>query len=96
MFSPANKDGLLDTKRTVTQDNVEDIEDFGKENRPSKKGPKPVARSYEVNKKQSEREQEETHDVSLQNIDKNADYRGWLDMKKRKWKVTLETKKKRR
>ncbi|CAA7036272.1 unnamed protein product [Microthlaspi erraticum] len=93
MFSPANKD---DTKRPATQDNVEDIEDFGKQNRSSEKGPKPIARSYEVNKKQSEREQQETHDVLLQNIDKNADYRGWLDLKKRKWKVTLEKKKKRR
>ncbi|CAH8251565.1 unnamed protein product [Arabidopsis lyrata] len=101
MFSSANKDGGLETDHPVTKDNVEDIEDFCKENRPSVKGPKPIARSYEVNKKQSEREQQESwdpefHDISFQNIDKSVNYQGWLELKKRKWKVTLEKKKKRR
>ncbi|KAG7653527.1 DNA polymerase epsilon catalytic subunit A C-terminal [Arabidopsis suecica] len=101
MFSSANKDGVLETDHPVTKDNVEDIEDFCKENRPSVKGPKPIARSYEVNKKQSEREQQEScdpefHDISFQNIDKSVNYQGWLELKKRKWKVTLEKKKKRR
>jgi len=101
MFSSANKDVVLDTDLPVTKDNVEDIEDFCKENRPSVKGPKPIARSYEVNKKQSECEQQESwdtefHDISFQNIDKSVNYQGWLELKKRKWKVTLEKKKKRR
>ncbi|KAL1201896.1 DNA polymerase epsilon catalytic subunit A [Cardamine amara subsp. amara] len=101
MFSSANKDGVLDKDHSMTKDNVGDIEDFCKENRPSVKGPKPVARSYEVNKKQSERKQQENwdpefHDISFQNIDKNVNYQGWLEMKKRKWKVTLEKRKKRR
>ncbi|KFK43140.1 hypothetical protein AALP_AA1G085200 [Arabis alpina] len=100
MFSSANKDGV-DTNHSVAQDSVEDIEDFCKENRPVVKGPKPIARSYEVNKNQSEREQQEScdpkcDDISFQNIDKNVDYQGWLELKKRKWKVTLEKKKKRR
>ncbi|CAL9214158.1 unnamed protein product [Arabidopsis halleri] len=101
MFSSANKDGVLETDHPVTKDNVEDIEDFCKENKPSVKGPKPIARSYEVKKKQSEREQQESwdpefHDISLQNIDKSVNYQGWLELKKRKWKVTLEKKKRRR
>lgn len=101
IFSSANKDGVLDTDHLVTKDSMEDIEDFCKENRPSVKGPKPIARSYDVNKKQSEREQQESwdpefHDISFQNIDKNVNYQGWLELKKRKWKVTLEKKKKRR
>ncbi|XP_010496915.2 PREDICTED: DNA polymerase epsilon catalytic subunit A [Camelina sativa] len=101
MFSSANKDGVSDTDHLVTEDNMEDIEDFCKENRPSVKGPKPIARSFEVKKKMTEHEQKEScgpefHDISFQNIDKNVNYQGWLELKKRKWKVTLEKKKKRR
>lgn len=101
MFSSANKDGVLDTKHSVAQDNVDDIEDFCKENRPGVKGPKPIARSYDVNKEQPEREQLESKDpkcddISSQNIDKNVDYQGWLEVRKRKWKGILEKKKKRR
>ncbi|XP_019095087.1 PREDICTED: DNA polymerase epsilon catalytic subunit A-like [Camelina sativa] len=101
MFSSANKDGVPDTDHLVTEDNMGDIEDFCKENRPSVKGPKPIARSFEVQKKMTEHEQKESwgpefHDISLQNIDKNVNYQGWLELKKRKWKVTLEKKKKRR
>lgn len=101
MFSSANKDGVFDTNHSVAQDNVEDIEDFCKENRPAVKGPKPIVHSYEVNKNQSERDQQESldpkcDDISFQKIDKNVDYQGWLELKKRKWKVTLEQKKKRR
>ncbi|EOA39472.1 hypothetical protein CARUB_v10008067mg [Capsella rubella] len=101
MFSSANKDCVLDPDPLVTQVNMEDIEDFCKENRPSVKGPKPIARSFEVKKKQSEHEQKEScdpdfHDISFQNIDKNLNYQGWLELKKRKWKITLEKNKKRR
>ncbi|KAL9300842.1 putative DNA-directed DNA polymerase [Arabidopsis thaliana] len=96
MFSSANKD------HSTTQDNVvADIEDFCKENRPSVKGPKPVATSYEVDRNHSEGKQQESwdpefHDISLQNVDKNVDYQGWLELEKRKWKMTLTNKKKRR
>ncbi|ESQ36065.1 hypothetical protein EUTSA_v10006524mg [Eutrema salsugineum] len=101
MFSSANKDGVLDTNHSVAHDNVEDIEDFCKENRPAVKGPKPFARSYEVNKEKSECEQQESwgpkrDDISFQNIDRKVDYQGWLELKKRKWKETLEMRKKRR
>jgi len=96
MFSSANKD------HSTTQDNVvADIEEFCKENRPSVKGPKPVARSFEVDRNHSEGKQQESwdpefHDISLQNVDKNVDYQGWLELEKRKWKMTLTNKKKRR
>ncbi|CAL9234448.1 unnamed protein product [Arabidopsis halleri] len=102
MFSSANKDGVVDKNHLTTQDNaLADIEDFCKENRPSVKGPKPVARSYEVDRNQSEGKQQESwdpefHDISFQNADKNVDYQGWLELEKRKWKVTLKKKKKRR
>ncbi|OAP09577.1 TIL2 [Arabidopsis thaliana] len=92
MFSSANKDGVLDKNHST------DIEDFCKENKPSVKGPKPVARSYEVDRNHSEQESwdPEFHDISLQNVDKNVDYQGWLELEKRKWKMTLKNKKKRR
>ncbi|PIA58925.1 hypothetical protein AQUCO_00400052v1 [Aquilegia coerulea] len=35
-------------------------------------------------------------DVTKENIDRNVDYHGWLALKKRKWKATLEVRKKRR
>ncbi|KAF2546192.1 hypothetical protein F2Q70_00019606 [Brassica cretica] len=102
MFSSANKDGVLDKNHSVAQDDVNDIEDFCKENKPGVKGPKPVARSYEVNKEQFGREQQESNDpkcdddISFENIDKNVDYQGWLEVRKRKWKGIVEKKKKRR
>ncbi|CAG7868312.1 unnamed protein product [Brassica rapa] len=102
MFSSANKDGVLDKNHSVAQDDMDDIEDFCKENKPGVKGPKPIARSYEVNKEQFGREQQESKDpkcdddISFENIDKNVDYQGWLEVKKRKWKGIVEKKKKRR
>ncbi|XP_010557398.1 PREDICTED: DNA polymerase epsilon catalytic subunit A [Tarenaya hassleriana] len=99
MFSSSNKDDVLDTNYLMTRENVGDIEDFRKESKPSIKGPKPIARSYEVSHKQSNCEQQESlqnDDIPPQNIDKNEDYLGWLENKKRKWKATLEKKKKQR
>lgn len=102
MFSSANKDGVLDKNHSVAQDDMDDIEDFCKENKPGVKGPKPIARSYEVNKEQFGREQQESKDpkcdddISFENIDKNVDYQGWLEVRKRKWKGIVEKKKKRR
>lgn len=34
--------------------------------------------------------------MASENIDKNVDYQGWLDLKKRKWKETLEKRKRQR
>ncbi|PIA25174.1 hypothetical protein AQUCO_12300008v1 [Aquilegia coerulea] len=34
-------------------------------------------------------------DVTKEDIDRNVDYHGWLELKKRKWKTTLEVRKKR-
>ena len=34
--------------------------------------------------------------LSSENIDRNVDYQGWLELKKRKWKDTLERRKKQR
>ncbi|KAK7262191.1 hypothetical protein RJT34_29753 [Clitoria ternatea] len=36
------------------------------------------------------------NEISCENIDRNVDYQGWLQMKKRKWKDILERRKKRR
>ncbi|XP_072950830.1 DNA polymerase epsilon catalytic subunit A-like [Typha angustifolia] len=36
------------------------------------------------------------NDASGENVDRNIDYQGWLDVKKRKWKDTREERKKRR
>lgn len=34
--------------------------------------------------------------LSTENIDRNVDYQGWLELKKRKWKDNLERRKKQR
>lgn len=36
------------------------------------------------------------HAVSAENIDRNIDYQGWLELKKRKWKDALDKRKRQR
>ncbi|CAH8386637.1 unnamed protein product [Eruca vesicaria subsp. sativa] len=93
MFSSATQRWCVGQKSFG--DDVNDIEDidFCKENKPGVKGPKPIARSYEVNKEQFGREQKgskdpkcDDDDISFENIDKNVDCQGWLAVRKRKWK----------
>ncbi|XP_068311422.1 DNA polymerase epsilon catalytic subunit A-like [Pyrus communis] len=44
----------------------------------------------------NENERQEQNGVPLQCIDRNMDYHGWLETKKRKWKDTLDRRKKQR
>lgn len=118
MFSSMRSKDLLkrnenDTGMVNAGDNeiIEDIEDFQNQTG-TKRGPRPVVRSYEVNnnhisveksaqKDQQQADSDEKGDqsqnmVCSENIDKDVDYQGWLEMKKRKWKDTLNMRKKQR
>ncbi|OMP07850.1 hypothetical protein COLO4_06999 [Corchorus olitorius] len=89
---------------------VGDLEDFQKKSRNSEKGPMPIVRCYEVNNnKHPVKAAVEANSVQQQlssplqpnvlpteNIDKNVDYQGWLELKKRKWKDNLERRKRQR
>ncbi|KAF5727520.1 DNA polymerase epsilon catalytic subunit A [Tripterygium wilfordii] len=88
-------------------EHVEDMEDFGSKTRSPVNGPRPVVNSYEFNNKerpvqtigQVESLQQQTdgkNDLFTDNIDKNKDYQGWLELKKRKWKDTLARRKRQR
>ncbi|XP_022957705.1 DNA polymerase epsilon catalytic subunit A-like [Cucurbita moschata] len=97
------------SKHVVNEDNSDDLEDFQKKTN-STNGPKPVARCYdvrgmkhsstsysEINSKVQDNFNEGCEPSSplhVENIDKNVDYNGWLEMKKRKWKDTLDKRKK--
>ncbi|OMO89101.1 hypothetical protein COLO4_19937 [Corchorus olitorius] len=89
---------------------VGDLEDFQKKSRNSEKGPTPIVRCYEVNNnKHHVKAAVEANSVQQQlssplqpnvlpteNVDKNVDYQGWLELKKRKWKDNLERRKRQR
>ncbi|XP_065634458.1 DNA polymerase epsilon catalytic subunit A [Quercus suber] len=92
----------------MNEEIVKDLEDFGNKSRNSVNGPRPIVRCYEVNNRQNSvktndqvgcLQQQTDHRLpalSSENIDKNVDYRGWLELKKRKWKDTLERRKRQR
>lgn len=92
----------------MNEEIVKDLEDFGNKSRKSVTGPRPIVRCYEVNNRQNSvktndqvgcLQQQTDHrlpGLSSENIDKNVDYRGWLELKKRKWKDTLERRKRQR
>ncbi|XP_030957704.1 DNA polymerase epsilon catalytic subunit A-like isoform X2 [Quercus lobata] len=92
----------------MNEEIVKDLEDFGNKSRKSVTGPRPIVRCYEVNNRQNSvktndqvgcLQQQTDHRLpalSSENIDKNVDYRGWLELKKRKWKDTLERRKRQR
>ncbi|KAF3455292.1 hypothetical protein FNV43_RR05740 [Rhamnella rubrinervis] len=95
----------------IDEENVRDFEDFQNNNH-SVNGPRPIVRRYEVNKQNSVRtigkvdslqEQadncEKVHQVNgvcSVSVDRNVDYHGWLEIKKRKWKENLDRRKKQR
>lgn len=39
---------------------------------------------------------QQQNDICMKDIDRNSDYQGWLDIKKRKWKEAREKRKRRR
>ncbi|KAK9999535.1 hypothetical protein SO802_019138 [Lithocarpus litseifolius] len=96
------------TNGVIDEEIVKDLEDFGNKSRNSVNGPRPIVRCYEVNNRQNSvktndqvgcLQQQTDHRLpalSSENIDKNVDYRGWLELKKRKWKDTLERRKRQR
>ncbi|XP_020536143.1 DNA polymerase epsilon catalytic subunit A isoform X2 [Jatropha curcas] len=93
----------------MDKENVEDLEDF-QNKRNSINGPRPIVRCYEVNNEKcslkatgrmdfSEQKLdngESASEMSIENIDRNVDYQGWLEQKKRKWKDTLDRRKRQR
>ncbi|XP_050369951.1 DNA polymerase epsilon catalytic subunit A-like [Argentina anserina] len=101
----------IGSNHVVDEDMVEDLEDF-KSKSSSVSRPRPIVHCYEGNSKKKsakasgERDQQlqqtnhienqEQNTVTLEEIDKYVDYQGWLAMKKRKWKDTLDKRKKQR
>ncbi|XP_058067456.1 DNA polymerase epsilon catalytic subunit A-like isoform X2 [Magnolia sinica] len=123
IFSSLNKDKSL--QKDFTQDisnhaldkmNVIDLEDIANKENVSITGPRPLVRSYEVNKEQhsarlscpaDDMPSSNQHQHPLmpygnqqqhptENVDRNVDYQGWLEVKKRKWKYSREERKRRR
>ncbi|WCJ41776.1 DNA polymerase epsilon catalytic subunit A [Euphorbia peplus] len=96
------------SNHTLDGENVEDLEDFQNKSS-SVYRPRPIVRCYEINNqkhstkaksKMDSLQQEIDNGQSLQenisiaeNIDKNVDYQGWLEQKKRKWKDALDRRK---
>lgn len=107
MFSKFRKDDITKNGTDVISSNllngnVEDLEDFGRKKGSSTSSPRPVARHYEGN---GERDQVKGtcnpndcpyQDMPTEDIDKNVDYQGWLEIKKRKWREVLDQRKRRR
>ncbi|XP_034688144.1 DNA polymerase epsilon catalytic subunit A-like [Vitis riparia] len=106
----------ITSNHVISEENIEDLEDFRNKGRTSSAGPRPIVRCYEVNGKQqsdamnclaNSPQQPANHsesaltpmqstDISTDNIDRNVDYQGWLEMKKRKWKDAREKRKRQR
>ncbi|PKA64815.1 DNA polymerase epsilon catalytic subunit A [Apostasia shenzhenica] len=99
-------------RKNMDKENTGDLEDAMKNGGSIKRGPQPIVRNFEVNKENDLAKQylqvTELHRLhepliqidenraSFENIDRKVDYQGWLEIKKRKWKETLEKRKKRR
>ncbi|KAE8646908.1 DNA polymerase epsilon catalytic subunit A isoform X1 [Cucumis sativus] len=110
-YSKKNSD-VSCSKHAVDEDNSEDLEDFQKKtsstNGPKPvvrcydvKGKKhSLTSDIETNSEMQENFNdggfEPSSPVDVENIDKNVDYSGWLELKKRKWKDTLDRRKKQR
>lgn len=99
-------------KHVMIEDNSEDIEDFHKKTSSTNGPKPVVRcydvrgmkHSVTIDSKADSGMQENFHDgacepsspLHVENIDKNVDYNGWLEIKKRKWKNTLDKRKKQR
>lgn len=93
------------------EENVGDFEDFQKNNNAEIR-PRPIVRHYEVKKQNSVRPVEkvdslqeqadnsekghQVNAVSSVSVDRNVDYQGWLEKKKREWKDNLDRRKRQR
>ncbi|MED6155495.1 DNA polymerase epsilon catalytic subunit A, variant 3 [Stylosanthes scabra] len=93
------------------EETVIDLEDFGNKARNLQSGPRPIIRHYKANNEgignsdpqhidNSSKDESlsliQQKEISSVNVDRNDDYQGWLQIKKRKWKSILEKRKKRR
>lgn len=108
IFSSVNRDDIakLNFDSTASGEalqNVEDIEDFRKNSKSSPFAPRPIVHSHGVNKGRGLVNSSAQVDCSLndhgkdaKDIDKNVDYQGWLQSKKRKWKEMRENRKRQR
>ncbi|KAF6166038.1 hypothetical protein GIB67_012935 [Kingdonia uniflora] len=113
MFSSLKKDDKIQSNspavisiHPLQEINDEDMEDFRNKSSSSLIGPRPIVRSYEVNREERSANastptvslQQQIHPKALsnENIDRNVDYQGWLEGKKRKWKYTRDERKRRR
>lgn len=118
----AKKDScVIPLNHALDKMNDVDLEDIVNKTSTSPSGPRPIVRSYEVNKEQhsaklsslavsndscnrqqldgvayNQRQplmQLRQHWDSTEHVDRNVDYQGWLEVKKRKWKETREERK---
>lgn len=98
-----------DNNHVIDEENIDDLEDFRNNGKASVLGPRPIVRNYEVNSgrqtvkttqvnslKQHSELLMHKNAVSEEEIDKDVDYQGWLDLRKRKWKDTREKRKRQR
>lgn len=100
-------DDAVESNKVTDKENVEDLEDF-QNSKSSIKGPRPVVRCYEASNKRNSVENiseinlqlsdnsEKENQMQSETVDRNVDYQGWLETKKRKWKDTLSRRKKQR
>ncbi|VFQ71576.1 unnamed protein product [Cuscuta campestris] len=108
IFGPMNKDNTskLNTDSTTSEEaeqHVEDLEDFWKNRKSSVVVPRPIVHSHGVNKDNDLVKTSGQVDCALnepgtceKDIDKNVDYQGWLQSKKRKWKQMRDNRKRQR
>ncbi|KAG0453679.1 hypothetical protein HPP92_024983 [Vanilla planifolia] len=101
---------VFNTRRKHMNDsNINDLEDIVNNSNVSRQGPRPVVHNFVSQEIVSVEDSSQANGIHMSNgpflehvsnsqesIDKNVDYQGWLDHKKRKWKATLEQRKKRR
>ncbi|KAM7522501.1 hypothetical protein LguiA_012403 [Lonicera macranthoides] len=98
-----------DNNYVIDKENIDDLEDFRNNGKASVLGPRPIVRNYEVNNgrqtvkatqvnslKQHSELLMHKNAFSEEEIDKDVDYQGWLDLRKRKWKETREKRKRQR
>lgn len=89
-------------KNTEEIEDIEDMEDLGTSKVKSRALHNPIVCSFEANKENypnkrvlAPRQKIDDNSPSVE-VDREKDYYGWLDGKKRKWKEVLEKKKRRR
>lgn len=99
MFSSANRDSEENNGKGLSVNHPldeMDIEDVITSEKRSSNGLKPISLRYEVSKELQSCKNFHAGAKSAENIDRNVDYQGWLEAKKRKWRNYREERKKQR